>query len=812
MSRYCGDRNAAPALEAAEHWKQTALLSDGSVFSDENVWTIQNFDELLKSIVNTLDEGIGGYWIKLSQQLADKSSATCRLAAEINWVMLLCPDNVGAESKSKDIRQVWGLGKTPVPATGDAWLSAEVLAGVGSGGTGYNNHRWRELHYAVAVFAEFKKLSRPERQNLLIDARLFSDWLGAQPESEKRQFRHMLLFMLFPDTFERVFGGSDREKIVKALGQLDGKPYSRLINIEIDMQLSSIRQKYEKTYGTEQIDFYVPPLNDEWRSDSLTEATRTLTRQHVLSALGEIDKNGVPAGSESTKYDLIHEARHYPPKLVLEVAARMAGLNLPRDQFSGGERSTATKILRMLGFDIAEKQVIGDLVDKFLHQADQQESQSTLGYPGKYRDLNIKLSFGFGNFASVPWVSFLGEGHVTSEGIYPVLLYYREHGILIVAYGVSETRRPDVDWHSLPEGTQTVREYFEKEHGKKVDKYSRSWVALAMPVSTGLDKRALNESLDQIIDRYKAILIPSSPAGENVPQLVPYTLNDALQDVFLPKERLEEMVRRLEQKKNVILQGPPGVGKTYVAKRLAYLLMGEKQPLRVSMVQFHQAYAYEDFVQGYRPDGSGFKRKNGVFHSFCDKARNDLDHAYVFIIDEINRANLSKVFGELMMLIESDKRAEEWAVPLTYADSETDPFYVPPNLYIIGLMNTADRSLAMVDYALRRRFAFIDVEPGFDTEQYRASMVAKGASEELIQRISSNMQTLNAVIARDTANLGKGFRIGHSYFCPGNDTDIVLDAAWYREVIRSEISPLLQEYWFDDPGQHEEWLRRLLEE
>jgi len=285
-----------------------------------------------------------------------------------------------------------------------------------------------------------------------------------------------------------------------------------------------------------------------------------------------------------------------------------------------------------------------------------------------------------------------------------------------------------------------------------------------------------------------------------------YSIGDALKELFIPKNVLEGIIERLGRKHNIILQGPPGVGKTFVAQRLAYAFMREIDPDRVAMVQFHASYSYEDFVQGYRPSENGFKLKNGIFYDFCIKAQRDLTRNYVFIIDEINRTNLSKVFGELLMLIEGDKRG--MAIPLAYANSLDQKFGVPKNIYIIGLMNTADRSLAMVDYALRRRFAFIDITPGFKTQAFEDFLSNKGAESELIKRIIKDMEDLNDEIRNDRANLGPGFCIGHSYFCSIQANGATSE--WYQDVIQWEILPLLREYWFDDSKKLENWEQRLL--
>jgi MoxR-like ATPase len=290
---------------------------------------------------------------------------------------------------------------------------------------------------------------------------------------------------------------------------------------------------------------------------------------------------------------------------------------------------------------------------------------------------------------------------------------------------------------------------------------------------------------------------------------IKYTKEDFLKEVVFLDEDYDKLIALLKRKKNIILQGSPGVGKTFIAKRLAYAFMGVKDEKRVEFIQFHQSYSYEDFIQGYKPNKEGFELKNGVFHEFCKKARDDLDNDYFFIIDEINRGNISKIFGELMMLIEDDKRGEDFAIPLTYSD-EGDKFYVPKNVYIIGLMNTADRSLAIIDYALRRRFLFYNMKPLFDNDSKNGGIFKKhlrknGVSEYLSDKIISNFKNLNETISKDS-DLGDGFKIGHSYFCGEFEGD---EDEWYKSIIEYEIKPLLLQYWFDNSDKVDEEIKKL---
>lgn len=286
--------------------------------------------------------------------------------------------------------------------------------------------------------------------------------------------------------------------------------------------------------------------------------------------------------------------------------------------------------------------------------------------------------------------------------------------------------------------------------------------------------------------------IPSTP-------LPVYTKEDFLQEVYIDEGQYEKLAGLLRRKRNLILQGAPGVGKTYAAQRLAYSLMGVKDKSRVMMVQFHQNYGYEDFVMGFRPDpdGTGFKLREGPFYKFCKAAEIDDDNDYFFIIDEINRGNLSKIFGELFMMIEKDKRGNK--LQLLYAD---EMFSIPENIYIIGTMNTADRSLALIDYALRRRFAFFEMRPAFENEQFKLSIEEK--HNDKLNSLIRVVEQLNGAISEDAA-LGWGFCIGHSYFCTTEN----VDDSWLYSVVEYELVPLLQEYWFDDPQTVSQWELKL---
>ena len=305
------------------------------------------------------------------------------------------------------------------------------------------------------------------------------------------------------------------------------------------------------------------------------------------------------------------------------------------------------------------------------------------------------------------------------------------------------------------------------------------------------------------INKYRDFLNYCANLSEEAhDSLTPYVFADDPDKPFISEEKFNEIKELLLRKKNIILQGAPGVGKTFLAKRIAYQLIESKKDENIETIQFHQSYSYEDFIQGIRPTKSGeFIVRNGIFYNFCKKAIEHPEESYVFIIDEINRGNLSKIFGELLMLIEYDKRSPRYALKLTYSDEDSPRFYVPENVYIIGTMNTADRSIAIVDYALRRRFAFCDVKSEFGDsfKQYLGTSLSK----EFVNSICLKLNRVNEIIQSSPA-LGKGLEIGHSYFCQLDSVEVENEDGWWQSICKYELFPYLQEICFDNESLFEE--------
>ena len=737
MSRF---KDAELILAAITEWKDRCLLAERSLFSEQRLWTHVNFQELQEVYVKNLehDSSEGSFLDKLRHQLQPASGDAKCLWAEMTWVVgLIASRQALTPTRKRDrIRDIWQWSGRRFPDD-HRLVGDEVLgAGVVKVGLAYNANAWREYRFFVAAMLAWYSLDPGRRTSLLEHPWDFASWLDATEYAGNRMFRHVVLFLLFPDEYEPAIATDHKTKIVKRLheGQLPERA------VEIDQAILEVRRRLEQVAPGHEVHFFHQPFVEFWQRK---RAEAWFQGRFGDQSVWQMNMNVV--GEDM-----------WPRVAEAELASigwdDMEDLRTPRDDIRkdliGRGYGDSPTMRSLFLWEFANAMNVGDIV-----------------------------------VATRKGGRLLGCGVVTSD------YRYDADG------GTHRVHTRGVRWHVCAEETPLLSGPVAVKRLTRFDE-SKWWVRLAFWLMG--DPELARE------DRRRPPVSGSHRADPD-----PYGIDDAHRDLFLRLRDFKRLITSIKARKNLILQGPPGTGKTFIARRLAWCLIGRKDSEPIEMVQFHQSYAYEDFVQGFRPNKTGgFDLKDGVFHRFCERASANRETPHVFIIDEINRGNLSRIFGELLMLIEADKRSEEYAVVLTYSD---EPFHVPANVYILGMMNTADRSLALVDYALRRRFAFETLEPAYGEDYGRAEfekyLTAKGANPNLATRISDRMAKLNDTIRSDK-ELGRGFQIGHSYFVPV-DGDVPSED-WYKDIVETQIAPLLREYWFDSPGDVEKEVARLM--
>lgn len=427
----------------------------------------------------------------------------------------------------------------------------------------------------------------------------------------------------------------------------------------------------------------------------------------------------------------------------------------------------------------------------------------------KYRDLEIKVSYGQGNFAKTTWVAFLGYEQQVQKGIYPVILFSTAERRLEVCFGVSETERPDFIWHQTDTSNYM---------NSRTSRYPASIVRAEFDVA---DIKDLEASLHSVISNLDSVIDVFHNSFRNrhfnvLPNNIPtaYSVEDINKDgCFVPMEQILNIMDILKRKKNIVLQGPPGTGKTWLAKKIAQALIGSTEKSLLKIIQFHPTISYEEFVRGWRPQ-SDLKLGivDGVFLNLIDLATRHPDSNVVLVIEEINRGNPAQIFGELLTLLEDSKRSEDSALEICYPDKngQKTSIFIPNNLFIIGTMNVGDRSIAPLDLALRRRFSFFDLEPLLNDVWLNWIAEKRGVEVAFGKKVQSRINDLNDYISNHRA-LGRQFRIGHSFVTPTKGIAEDGFRQWFGQVVQFDIGPLLDEYFFDSPRVADELKQKLLE-
>ncbi len=664
MSLYNPHHNATPVFAAFDQWKQSCLLDGKSLFAVGPRWTADLLSELHQRFIESPDESSAAFLEKLKGQMAAASPEAVQLMAEVLWVVMLFQSNVTPAKKRENIKQVWIWSGSDFPAS-NALIADDVLEGLGSAGQGFNRYRADELAWLIRMVEAFRLLPRPQQEEYLREPWHCAEWLDAQPWGSSRQMRHILLHLLFPETFERIASPNDKATIVSAFRKLALPVVRAWPAIKLDRTLLEIRQAEEAAAGPE-VDFYTSPWADRWR----------LAKP---------------------------EAEQQPP------AGKPLLVEAPRNLIFYGPPGTG-------------------------------KTHSLKKRLSKYEDSSSMLT-------EAEWI----ESNLVDAAWWQV--------VFMALYALG--------------GRAMVSQLMEHRYFAAKAKFRSGNSSLRATCWEALQSHALLDS--------------ATVQRDTAARRAPHVFDKDVEGSWFLAGDWEESCAEWVERAELIKQGPKTTGEQLIR--------------RYEFVTFHQSYSYEDFIEGIRPepsaDGQGvtYAVKPGVFKRLCERARLDPLHRYAIFIDEINRGNVAKILGELITLIEVDKRAHYDAdgrllggmeLTLPYSGER---FGVPCNLDIYGSMNTADRSIALLDAALRRRFQFRELMPD--------SLVISGAQgdgyipdgEGGVLNLRALLDTLNRRIAY---LLHRDQTIGHAFFTR------VRDMEGLRSVLCREIIPLLQETFYND--------------
>lgn len=834
MAIYCGDKNSSYLLENIFKFKDRCLIQGRSLFTELAVWNSPTCQELIDFFVENLDEGDGDFFEKLETQLADASPEAKVLASEMLWLMFLCPSNTGPESKRKSIERVFSWsGYEIAPEPKQKFLSDNALTGIGSAGTAYNTGRWRELVYVIRLVEALLKLSEMERKELLNDVERLPQWLESIPENGTRQFRHMFLYLLYPEAHERIFGNTDRKSILTTLTDITSIEYNRMDTKEADAQLLALRQSFEAEFGTKELDYYVEPLRSKWKepkSLSTNEVNDTAQEYGVKSNDKLQPLNTIlygPPGTGKT-YNTINKALEIvDPEFYYSYSDDRIAIKKRFDELLKSNRIGFVTFHQSFSYeDFVEglkattenNQVNYEIEDGiFKRLCESARAKPTVKAEQDHIDIRGRKI----------WKMSLGDIAGEDAFIYQQCV---DNGYVLLGYGY------DIDFSDAADRKQVAQTYrsnnvlIENEsydyQVTSVNKFKNEMsMGDLIVVSDGNRKfRAIAEITSDYYFDNSAIDDVSYSQARKVTWHRVYEPSLPVDELF--KKNLSQMtLYRLyhstidTEKLQTILQGSADRGNVAPGRTL-----GKYQIESIS----------DELITIRKPNGSDLPMPKSIVDELCDLVRSgdisieDIKQKRVFdkvdtlmekylvngypnvlgplvdeivskgilltnqassdkrvlIIDEINRGNISNIFGELITLIEPSKRAggkEALSVKLPYSKK---PFSVPDNLHIIGTMNTADKSLAQIDIALRRRFQFEEMMTNYELLA-EIPLIDGIDIEQMVRVINKRIELL----------YDREHTIGHSFFLSLKDHPSIEHLA---EIFELQILPLLEEYFFEN--------------
>ena len=700
MSRYVPGIDATEMFAVAEKFRNKCLLGGGSIFTDEKIWVTSNNEELINNFVNNPDESDLNFLDKLKIQLKPTSSNTKKLAAEILYVLNLCPTNTGQAKKREIVKEVYEWSGSELDLNNKD-LSDSTLHGVGSAGTAFNTLRWREFSYFVNFIKSWMELHKDQKENLAHDPWAFGEWLESIPENEARQFRHMLLYLLFPDYYERIFGGTDRVSIISTFtGERRKDIRKKYSALDVDKKLYEIRGERSRVLGTAEIDFYKSPL-DSWRDsneegDSENSIPDNITRDHILSAISKIDLDGIPKNAKSTTYDLIHDGKLYPPKYVVSLANLFAnGIVLNRDTFEGGLGTPCFKLLEQNGFKIKTK-------------TDSQRPKVWYVFQGKtYNELQgKKYLWAPSNKQLLHWIAMteLRAGD---------LVVHHSNGVKAVS---------KVKTDPYP----AINEFAENEWGNEG---IRADIEILFEFNPSISVATLTDALPNINSLITDIRGPFNKSRSNQGYLYEFNFNalreililgnGVIPDVLRKYFEGDEMTGFIESKKMkinsffddlvkvnlqfnpglvsrlvallctknfVILTGLSGSGKTKIAQAFA-TWVSKKDNNQFLIIPVGADWTNREPLLGYPNalnSGEYIKPDSGVLDLLIKASKNP-DQPYFLILDEMNLSHVERYFSDFLSLMESDDELKLHSSESILNVPKT--IQMPKNLFIIGTVN-----------------------------------------------------------------------------------------------------------------------------